>query len=104
MRRISCPRSLRSPSNSCRDVDLTTAIVDRRTSIYNPESGSRSRYDRTKRKCGFTLHLAVDTHGHLLAFHVTSVSVDDRAAIARLAEGLQEVTDDSVILVYDYQG
>jgi transposase len=39
-----------------------------------------------------------------LALHVTPASVDDRAAVARLAEAVQEATDDSMTLVYSDQG
>ncbi len=39
-----------------------------------------------------------------MALHVTPAIVDDRAAVARLAEAVQEATDDSVTLVYADQG
>ena len=87
-----------------RDADPTTAIIDSRTLRSTPESGPRAGYDGAKRKRGSKLHLAVDTLGHLLALHVTPASVDDRAAVARLAEAVQEATDDSVTLVYADQG
>ena len=87
-----------------RDADPTTAIIDSRTLRSTPESGPRAGYDGAKRKRGSKLHLAVDTLGHLLALHVTPASVDDRAAVARLAEAVQEATDDSMTLVYSDQG
>ncbi len=64
----------------------------------------RAGYDGAKRKRDSKLHLAVDTLGHLLALHVTPASVDDRAAVARLAEVVQEATDDSLTFVYADQG
>jgi transposase len=42
----------------------------------------------------------VDTLGHLLAFRVTPASADDRAAVAELAEAVQDATGESVTLAY----
>jgi transposase len=39
-----------------------------------------------------------------LALHVTPASVDDRAAVGRIAEAVREATDNSVTLVYAAQG
>jgi transposase len=49
----------------------TTAIFDSRTSQSTPESGARAGYDGAKRRKGSTVHLAVDTLGHVLALCVT---------------------------------
>jgi transposase len=57
-----------------------------------------------KRTRGSKLHLAVDTLGHLLALHVTPASDDDRAAVAELAQAVQEATGESVTLAYVDQG
>jgi hypothetical protein len=46
----------------------------------------------------------VDTLGHLLALHVTPASDDDRAAVAELAQAVQEATGESVTLAYVDQG
>ena len=69
-----------------------------------PESGPRAGYDGAKRKKGSKLHLAVDTLGHLLALHVTPADVGDRAEVARLAQAIQEATNQSVTLAYVDQG
>jgi transposase len=46
----------------------------------------------------------VDTLGHLLALRVTAASEDDRAAVAELAEAVQDATGQSVDLAYVDQG
>lgn len=46
----------------------------------------------------------MDTLGHLLALHVTSASEQDRAQVDELARQVQEVTDQSVLLVFVDQG
>jgi hypothetical protein len=65
-----------------------------------PESGTRAGYDGAKRKRGSKLHLAVDTLGHLLALHVTPASADDRAEVGRLAEAVQDATEESVDIAF----
>ena len=87
-----------------RDSEPTAAIIDSRTLRSTPESGPRAGYDGAKRKRGSKLHLAVDTLGHLLALRVTPADVDDRAAVGHLAEAIQDVTGESVDLVYVDQG
>jgi transposase len=87
-----------------RDAEPTAAIIDSRTLRSTPESGPRAGYDGAKRKRGSKLHLAVDTLGHLLALRVTPADVDDRAAVGHLAEAIQDVTGESVDLVYVDQG
>ena len=44
------------------------------------------------------MHAAFDTLGHLLALRVTAASEQDRAAVARLANEVQEATAASVNL------
>jgi transposase len=46
----------------------------------------------------------VDTLGHLLALHVTPASENDRAAVAALAEAVQDATGESVEIAYVDQG
>jgi transposase len=46
----------------------------------------------------------VATLGHLLALHVTPVNADDRAALAILAEAVQDATGESVDLADVDQG
>jgi transposase len=87
-----------------RTAQPSTAILDSRTLRSTPESGERAGYDGAKRKKGAKLHLAVDTLGHLLALHVTPASVDDRAAVGRLAEAVQAATGQSINLAYVDQG
>ncbi len=67
-------------------------------------SGARADWDGHKRTRGSKLHAAVDTLGQVLALHVTPASVDDRSAVAALADAVQEATGDSVNLAYVDQG
>jgi transposase len=87
-----------------RAEEPTAAIIDSRTLRSTPESGTRAGYDGAKRKRGSKVHMAVDTLGHLLALHVTSADVGDRAAVRRLAADIQDATGDSVRLAYVDQG
>ena len=87
-----------------REAKPTAAIIDSRTLRSTPESGPRTGYDAAKRKKGSKLHLAVDTRGHLLAPHVTPADVGDRAEVARVAQAIQEVINESVSLAYVDQG
>ena len=50
------------------------------------------------------VHLAVDTLGHLLAWHVTPANEQDRAQVGQLASAVQEVTGDQVRLAFVHQG
>ncbi len=85
-------------------ADPTAAIIDSRTLRSTPESGTRAGYDGAKRKRGSKVHMAIDTLGHLLALHVTSADVGDRAAAARLAADVQNATGETVSLAYVDQG
>jgi transposase len=87
-----------------RHEEPSAAIFDSRTLRSTPESGTRAGYDGAKRKRGSKLHLAVDTLGHLLALHVTPASADDRAEVGRLAEAVQDATEDSVDIAFVDQG
>ena len=49
----------------------TAAILDGRTMLSTPESGSRAGYDGAKKKNGSKIHIAGDALEHLLAVHVT---------------------------------
>src|SRR4051795_1087022 len=68
------------------------------------ERRARAGWDGHKRTRGSKLHLAVDTLGHLLALHVTAASENDRAAVAELAEAVQDATGENVTLAYVDQG
>lgn len=87
-----------------RNDQPSAAILDSRTLQSTPESGARAGYDGAKRKKGSKTHMAVDTLGHLLALHVTPADEQDREQVARLAEKIQDVTDESVQLAYVDQG
>jgi transposase len=82
----------------------SAVILDARTVQSTPESGSHAGYDGHKHRNGATVHLAVDTLGHLLATVVTPASEQERAQVADLAEQVQAVTGDSVELAYVDQG
>ena len=79
-------------------------IFDSRTLQSSPESGQRAGYDGAKRRKGSKTHIAVDTLGHLLALHVTAADEQDRAQVAQLAQDVQDVTGQSVELVFVDQG
>ena len=64
----------------------------------------QGRWDGHKRTRGSKLHLAVDTLGHLLALRVTPANENDRAAVAELAEAVQDATGESVEIAYVDQG
>ena len=87
-----------------RDEEPSAAVLDSRTLRGTPESGHRAGWDGHKRTRGSKLHLAVDTLGHLLALHVTPAAEGDRAAVAELAEAVQDATGESVEVAYVDQG
>ena len=87
-----------------RPAEPSAAILDSRTLQSTPESGARAGYDGAKRKQGSKVHMAVDTLGHLLALHVTAADVQDRAQVARLAQQVQDATDEAVTLAFGAQG
>ena len=82
----------------------TAAVLDSRTLRSTPESGRRAGWDGHKRTRGSKVHLAVATLGHLLASRVTPAGENDRAAVADLAEAVQDATGQSVELAYVDQG
>jgi transposase len=87
-----------------REEEPSAAVLDSRTLRSTPESGARAGWDGHKRTRGSKLHLAVDTLGHLLALRVTPASENDRAAVAELAEAVQDATGESVEIAYVDQG
>ena len=82
----------------------TGAVIDSRTVRSTPESGARAGYDGHKRTNGSKVHMAVDTLGQLLALVVTPANEDDRAAVAELAEAIQQATGESVEVAWVDQG
>jgi hypothetical protein len=50
------------------------------------------------------MHLAVDTLGHLLALHVTTVDAQDRDRVDVLAAAVQEATGETVAVAFVDQG
>lgn len=87
-----------------RPAEPSAVILDSRTLQSTPESGERAGYDGAKRKKGSTVHMAVDTLGHLLARHVTAADQQDRAQVRRLAKRVQAATGDTVQLAFVDQG
>ena len=87
-----------------RGEEPSAAVLDSRTLRSTPESGERAGWDGHKRTRGSKLHLAVDTLGHLLALGVTPADANDRAAVAELAEAVQDATGGRVELAYVDQG
>jgi transposase len=82
----------------------SAVVLDSRTMQSTPESGARAGYDGAKRRKGAKVHAAVDTLGHLLALHVTPADEQDRAQVEKLAQAVQQITDNSVELAYVDQG
>jgi transposase len=82
----------------------TAMILDSRTLQSTPESGGRAGYDGARRRKGSKVRATVDTLGHLLALHVTAADEQDRAQVERLAEEVQQMTEESVELAYVDQG
>ncbi len=80
------------------------AILDSRTRQSTPESGAGAGYDGAKRRKGRTVHVAVDTLGHLLALHATPANVQDRAQAERLAAAVQKATGETVEVASVDQG
>lgn len=87
-----------------RAEEPSAMALDSRTLRSTPESGGRAAWDGHKRTRGSKLHMAVDTLGQLLALHVTPANVDDRAAVATLADAAQKATGESVDLAFVDQG
>jgi len=87
-----------------RNEEPSAAVFDSRTLRSTPESGGRAGWDGHKRTRGSKLHLAVDTLRYLLALHVTPANENDRAAVAELAEAVQDATGENVTLAYVDQG
>jgi transposase len=75
-------------------------IVDSRTIQSTPESGGRAGYDGAKKRKGSKVHAAVDTLGHLLALKVTAANEQDRDQVGDLAQAVQQVTGQNVVLAY----
>ena len=87
-----------------RNPQPSAVIFDGRTLQSSPESGGRAGYDGHKRRKGAKVHMAVDTLGHLLALHVTPANEQERAQVAELAQAVQEVTGESVVIAFVDQG
>jgi transposase len=88
---------------SGRAEEPSAVVLDSRTLRSTPES-VRAAWDGHKRTRGSKLHVAVDTLGQVLALDVTPANTNDRAAVAALADAVQEATGDSVDLAYVDQG
>jgi transposase len=87
-----------------RAAQPAAALWDSRTVQSTPESGVRAGDEGATRKRGSKVHRAVDTLGHLLAWHGTPADVQDRAQGAPLAAQVQEVTGGPVEVVLVDQG
>jgi transposase len=93
---------LRQAAN--RPAQSTAAVFDGRVLQSSPESGERAGYDGGKRRKGSTVHMAVDTLGHLLTLLVSTANEHERAYVGELAGAAQEVTVGSVERAFADQG
>ncbi|MEE7504877.1 hypothetical protein MMR14E_17280 [Methylobacterium mesophilicum] len=96
-------RTSRRPAPCCarprgRAEGPSAAVLDSRTPRSTPESGARAAWDGHRRTRGSKPHAAVDTRGQVPALHVTPADAGDRAAVATLADAVQEATGDSLDL------
>jgi transposase len=87
-----------------RNEQPSGAIFDSRTLQSSPESGERAAYDGAKRRKGSKTHMAVDTLGLLLTLHVTPADEQDRAQVGQLAQDVQAVTGETVVVAFVDQG
>src|SRR5688572_12861389 len=69
-----------------------------------PSSGAQAGLYGAKKRKGSKVHMAVDTLGHLLALVVTPADEQDRAQVGELAKQIQDITGDSVEVVFVDQG
>jgi transposase len=87
-----------------RKADPSAVILDSRTVQSTPESGARAGFDGHKKRKGSTVHIAVDTLGHLLALAVTPANEQDRAQVGQLAEAVQAEVEEPVQVAFVDQG
>ena len=87
-----------------RKEEPSAAIFDSRTLQSTPESGGRAGYDGAEKRKGSKVYMAVDTLGHLLTLVVTPANVQDRAQVGELAKQIQDITGDTVEVVFVDQG
>ena len=87
-----------------RKAEPSAAIFDSRTVQSTPESGARAGYDGAKKRKGSKVHMAVDTLGHLLTLCVTPANEQDRAQVGELAKQIQDITGDTIEVVFVDQG
>jgi transposase len=78
----------------------SVVIVDSRTLRSTVESGQRAGVDGHKRIRGSKVHAVADTMGTLLALAVTPANEAERQQLSALAQRVQEVTGESVELLY----
>jgi transposase len=78
----------------------SVAVVDSRTLRSTVESGQRAGVDGNKRVRGSKVHAVVDSMGTLLAVAVTPANEAERRQLSALAQRVQEVTRESVELIY----
>jgi transposase len=74
----------------------SATIRGSRTLQSSPGSGHRAGYDGAKRQRGSQVHLAVDTLGHLLAWHVTPANAQDSTQVEQLTGQVQDVTGEAI--------
>jgi transposase len=82
----------------------TAVVFDGRTLQSTPESGHRAGYDGAKKRTGSKAHIAVDTLGHLLSVVITPANEQERAQVGELYQWVQEVTGQTVTVVFGDQG
>jgi hypothetical protein len=87
-----------------RKAQPAAAILDSCTLQSSPDIGHRAGYDGAKRKRGSKVHRAVDTLGHLLAWHVPPANEQDRTQMAQWTAQVLDVTGEAVARAFVDQG
>jgi transposase len=87
-----------------RTAHPSASIIESRTLQSSPESGHRAGNDGAKRQRGSQGHMAVDTLGHLFAWHVTPANAQDRAQVEQLTAQVPEGTGEAIEVAFVEQG
>jgi hypothetical protein len=106
------PATMPAPASRCGvgAFSVTTpagVIRPRRVVVFDsqarqspPRAAAQAAYGGAKRRKASTVHVAVDTLGHLLALQVPQADAQDREQAAAVAAAVQEATGERVTLAF----